>query len=76
MLRTLDRYSDIILSYKITRFEHFGTSLRLRMEVDLIDRSRLYVRETLIGGAKRKYAYHWQDAEGRLLIRWDNAPDW
>jgi len=46
------------------------------MEIDLIDGSRLYVRETLLGGMKRKYAYHWQDAEGRLLIRWDNAPDW
>ena len=24
----------------------------------------------------RKYSYHWQDERERLLIRWDNAPDW
>ena len=27
-------------------------------------------------GVMRKYSYHWQDKKERLLIRWDNAPDW
>ena len=35
----------------------------------------LYIREIVIK-AKRRYAYHWQNKEGRLIIRWDNAPDW
>lgn len=76
MLQTLRKYSDVILSYSIKRFEQAGGSLRLRMEIDLADGSKLYVRETVMGGVKRKYAYHWQDSAGRLLIRWDNAPDW
>ena len=41
-----------------------------------IDDSRLYIRETVIAPAIRKYAYHWQTSDGNLLIRWDNAPDW
>lgn len=57
-------------------FEQFGGSLRLRAEVELTDGSRLYIRETVIDSIKRKYAYYWQEASGRLLIRWDNAPDW
>ena len=23
-----------------------------------------------------KYAFHWQDENKNLLVRWDNAPDW
>ncbi|MCK8603303.1 toxin-antitoxin system TumE family protein [Desulfoferrobacter suflitae] len=76
VLRTEARNSDIILSFSIKRFEQAGSSLRLRMEIDLADGSKLYVRETVMRGMKRKYAYHWQDSAGRLLIRWDNAPDW
>ena len=35
------------------------------------------MRETLIGGEKRKYAYHWQSGDGRLLVHWDKRlPDW
>lgn len=76
VLRALEKYSDIIHSFRITKFEQFGTSLRLRAEVEFIDGSELYIRETVIEAVKRKYAYHWQDEERRLLIRWDNAPDW
>ena len=75
MLQILRKYSGIILSYKIIRFEQFGKLLRLRAEVNLIDSSKLYIRETVIE-AKRKYAYHWQSKDDKLIIRWDNAPDW
>jgi hypothetical protein len=76
MLPTLRKYADIIQTYKITRFEQAGQSFRLRAQVTLGDGSQLYIRETVIEGTKRKYAYHWQDTNGNLLIRWDNAPDW
>ena len=76
MLRVLDQFSGIILSYKVTRFEQFGQFFKLRVEVELIDHSRLFIRETVLDETNRKYAYHWQDQNGKLLIRWDNAPDW
>jgi hypothetical protein len=76
MLRVLKKFSEIILSYKVTKFEQFGQFFKLRVEVELIDRSKFFIRETVIGEASRKYAYHWQDQNGKLLIRWDNAPDW
>lgn len=76
VLRVLKKYSDVILSYKVTKFDQFGSLLRLRAQVELIDGSTLYLRETVIGGTKRKYAYHWQDKDAKLIIRWDNAPDW
>ena len=76
MLPVLEKYRAIIRDYKISVFEEAGSSFRLRASVFLIDGSELHVRETLIGGEKRKYAYHWQSGDGHLLSRWDDAPDW
>jgi len=76
MLSTLKTYSSIIKDYNIISFERSGFSFRLRARIELINGFYLHVRETIIDGTKRKYAYHWQDSDANLLIRWDNAPDW
>jgi len=76
MLKLLTKYSDVISSYKISRFEHFGQILRFRAELILADNTILYIRETVLSMSIRKYSYHWQDRRGKLIMRWDNAPDW
>lgn len=76
MLPAIRKYTGIIQAYHIHRFEQVGLSFRLRVQITLKDGPQLYIRETVIEGTKRKHAYHWQDAEGNLLIRWGNAPDW
>ena len=76
MLKLLTKYSDVISSYKISKFEHFGQILRFRAELILTDNTILYVRETVLSMSIRKYSYHWQDRRGKLITRWDNAPDW
>jgi len=76
MLQIIEKYSEIVASYRVQRFEQFGTLFRLRAEIDIIDGSKLHIRETVIGGLKRKYSYHWQDKNELLISRWDNAPDW
>jgi hypothetical protein len=76
LLPVLEKYRAIIRDYRISVFEEAGTSFRLRAIVFLIDGSELHVRETLISGETRKYAYHWQADDGSLLVRWDKAPDW
>lgn len=76
MLPLLERFRSIIRDYKVTSFEEAGASFRLRAVVVFVDGSQLHIRETLIGGVTRKYAYHWQTSDGILLVRWDNAPDW
>lgn len=35
-----------------------------------------FIKEIMIDGQQRKYAYHWQDHQHQLICRWDNAPDW
>lgn len=76
MIKLLKRYSKIIRTYRITKYEQFGANLRLRLEIEFTDNSKLFVRETIIEGKKRVYAYHWQNENSQLIIRWDNAPDW
>ena len=76
MLKLLTKYSDVISSYKISKFEHFGQILRFRAELILTDNTILYVRETVLSMSIRKYSYHWQDRRRKLIMRWDNAPDW
>lgn len=76
MLKIFASYAHIISSYKIKKFDQFGRIYRLKAEILFIDHSILYLRETVFDFEKRKYAYHWQDADGLLIIRWDNAPDW
>ena len=76
MLPTLRKHAGIIRDYTITRFEQAGPSFRLRAQVTFVDDSRLYIRETVLEGLERIYAYHWQAPDGSLRIRWDNAPHW
>jgi len=76
MLELFERYSHIIRSYTVNKYEQFGSNLRLRVVIEFNNFSKLFIRETIINGKKRKYAYHWQKKDENLIIRWDNAPDW
>jgi hypothetical protein len=76
MLQSLNNFSDIIKTFKIKEFSRFGNLNKLRAEIIFIDESVLFIRETVLGDLRRKYSYHWQDNNGKLILRWDNAPDW
>jgi len=72
----LKSFSDIIAHLEVRRFEAEGNDSALQLEITFYDGNKLYVRDYIIAAQKRKYAYHWQDKSGRLLVRWDNAPHW
>lgn len=73
---TLAQFSDIVRSYEVIQYEVEGLHSRLKMRTLLVDGSQLHIRETVLGGRRRKYAYHWQDSAGHLRVRWDNATHW
>lgn len=54
------------------------TRANLRIRLRLADNSLLEISESLImeGGTPiwLSYRYHWQDATGRLILRYDDAP--
>ncbi len=45
-----------------------------RIKVQLNNATELHVKDYLFLDGSRKYSYHWQDAHGVCIIRWDNAP--
>ncbi len=75
-LTKLKEFQEHIDSYIITQFEQNGDNLRFRMIITFKDTSKLYIKEIVIDGKKRKYGYHWVDKNDKLICRWDNAPDW
>jgi len=47
----------------------------VRFRADLVDGSRLFALEFVDARLKRlRYSYHYQDASGDLIFRYDNAP--
>lgn len=75
-LSELKRYDKYIASYHISQFERNGNNLRFRIMIRFKDSSRLFIKEILIDGVKRKYGYQWINKNNELICRWDNAPDW
>lgn len=50
-------------------------AIKLEAYSYLVDGSLLYVNEVWRVESYR-YSYHWQTKEGKMLLRWDNAPHW
>lgn len=69
------QYSDIISDYEIIVWDDEPTSRRFKASIIFSDGSVLMIKDYLFPSG-RKYAYHWQDAAGGLIMRWDNAPHW
>ena len=75
----LDRYAatPFVLAVRVTFDRRPGDQGYLTGAVAFADGSTLSCREFLDGalGAldKLSYSYHYQDAEGRLIFRYDNA---
>ena len=72
----IEKHEEIIASWTVTNFDREGTNLRLKAEVVFIDKSRLFIRQVVLNGIMLKYAYHWQNQDEILIIRWDNAGHW
>lgn len=72
----LRRYRRIVKEFRVRKFRRIQNAHELLMELILKDDSKLAVKDYLFRHGTRKYAYHWQDKDGKLLIRWDNAGHW
>ena len=72
----LRRYRPIVKELRVRKFRKIHNAHELVMEVILKDDSKLAIKDYLFQDGTRKYAYQWQDKNGKLLIRWDNAGHW
>ena len=76
LLDLAKRYYDLVQEIEVERFRIVGASYELRVVFSLRDGSKLFVKDYLFLDGARKYAYHWQNKEGQLIDRWDNAAHW
>ncbi len=70
--------SPVIVSYRVVSQEITAADGKLRIEAVTINGGQaeffIYVAESEGGIQTRKYSFHWQDVQGQLIRRWDNAP--
>jgi hypothetical protein len=76
MLNLVAQYKDLIKDFRVQAFDREGELLRFKAELILLDDSRIFIKEFFFQNGERKYAYHWADAAGKAICRWDNAPHW
>ena len=72
----LTRFSAIIRSYEVVQYEIADLNSRLKLKIVFANSPELYVRDILLDGRRRKYAFHWQEGSGRPIARWDNPAHW
>jgi hypothetical protein len=74
MLLTLELLRDeVFKSTEILDFKSGESFYFIKAKAVLIDDSQLHIRE-YNSLDSYLYSYHWQDRDGSLRIRWDNAP--
>lgn len=70
--------SPVVNSYTFIRQEIAPTDGKIRIKADLFDGGIVeifeYVSESAGAVIVKKYSFHWQDQQGILQRRWDNAP--
>jgi len=70
--------SPVINSYQVLRREIAPSDGKIRIKVILNNGGSVelfeYVSEVYEDIKLLKYSFHWQDSQGKLISRWDNAP--
>ena len=77
MLLNIEKaYPEIVKEISVSRFRQDHLSYEFISEAILKDKSVLYIKDYLFMDGSRKYSYHWQNEQGNLIARWDNAAHW
>ena len=75
MLRTLEllQNSKAVKRFEILDFKSGEKFYYLKIRADIKNNTELFIREYM-SAREEKYSYHWQEKNGNLITRWDNAP--
>jgi len=72
IFRSLEQ-SPVVSDFEILEFRTWEDGFYHKIKIGIKDGSLLFARE-FYNQNERHYSFHWQDARGTLLIRWDDAP--
>ncbi|MEN8120114.1 MAG: DUF6516 family protein [Bacteroidota bacterium] len=76
MIQVINKFSEFIKDYNISRYRTTGKSYELVLTIIFTDLSELHVADYLFLDGKRKYTFHYQDDNSKLIFRYDTAPHW
>lgn len=65
--------SDIIEEYEILSLLEDRDFYYIKIKSKIINSTNLYIK-IYLSDSEYNYSFHWQKADGELIIRWDNAP--
>jgi hypothetical protein len=75
-LRLLE--NPIYSGYTFLRKDILYSEAKVRIKIELVNSDTIELFEYSVENDKtiisKKYSYHWQNSEGLLIKRWDNAP--
>ena len=70
--------SSFVVDFNIGRKEIFNNKVMFRLVASLTNGDNIelfeFLEETEETLIPKKYSFHWQDAQGVLVERWDDAP--
>ena len=72
IFRSLEQ-SPVVSDFEISEFRTWEDGFYYKIKIGIQDGSLLFARE-FYNQKERHYSFHWQNARGALLIRWDDAP--
>jgi hypothetical protein len=71
LLRESKLFSDI----EVLELIDEDTIKVIKVRAKVIDGTILFIHE-IFRINSHKYSYHWQEKDGKVIIRWDNSPHW
>ena len=74
LYKLIEDFSDIVANYSVSEYKRYGSATSLVAVIEFKDKSFLHIKDYLFLDGKRKYSYHWQDANGNIISRLDNSP--
>ena len=67
IVNLVEKYDKLVQAWSVIDFSQVGLNFRFKGKVTFIDDSVLFVRQVALGGTAFKYAYHWQNRDGKLM---------
>ena len=67
--------SNLFTSIKVIELIDEESVRLIKVQAKVLNGTILYIIE-LNTSDYQKYSYHWQEANGDIIIRWDNKPHW
>lgn len=74
VLKLIEEFSDIIESIEVVEYTEEEHVSRIKIKLELLDASILWIREVEVRRSIVAYSYYWLRPDGSTIIGWDNAP--